>query len=193
MTDTKHSRGHSRKLKVGVGGKPVVGLVVVQSLTISLTMRSILTTRLNLEWTLYSLLFFSQQSWQNEVEMQPTSSLGRATAAQNTDSLQENGPSRHPVAQGTQQAFPAIIPRGKKEATTFPAFHSKNAPVKVSVTGEWALKECEVLNHYFIITSFKLHKRALWFHLKHSVICSYRSSDSLEFTEFIQAIRAFVF
>ena len=106
-------------------------------------MRSILTTRLNLEWTLYSLLFFSQQSWQNEVEMQPTSSLGRATAAQNTDSLQENGPSRHPVAQGTQQAF----------AATFPAFHSKNAPVKVSVTGEWALKECEVLNHYFIITS----------------------------------------
>ena len=49
MTDTKHSRGHSRKLKVGVGGKPVVGLVVVQLLTISLTMRSILTTRLNLE------------------------------------------------------------------------------------------------------------------------------------------------
>lgn len=106
MTDTKHSRGHSRKLKVGVGGKPV-------------------------------------QSWQNEVEMQRTSSLGRATAAQNTDSLQENGPSRHPVAQGTQQAFAATIPRGKKEATTFPAFHSKNAPVKVSVTGEWALKECE--------------------------------------------------
>ncbi|PFX19168.1 Neuron navigator 3 [Stylophora pistillata] len=106
MTDTKHTRGHSRKLKIGVGGKPV-------------------------------------QSWQHEVEMQPTSSLARATAAQNTDSHQESGLSRHPVAQGTQQAFAAINPRGKKEATTFPAFHSKNAPVKVSVTGEWALKECE--------------------------------------------------
>ena len=106
----------------------------------------------------------TQQSWQNEIEPQPTSSLAKVTAAQNTDSHQGDV-SRHPVAQGTtsspKQAFTAANARGRKEATAFPAFHSKNAPVKVSVTGEWALKECEVLNHSFIKTSLKLYKHAL--------------------------------
>ena len=103
-----------------------------------------------------SLWLFPQQSWQNEVEMQPTSSQAKATAAQNTDLHQGDVFSRHPVAQGTttKQAFTAASLRGKREATTFPAFHSKNAPVKFSVTGEWALKECEVHNHYFIKTPY---------------------------------------
>jgi len=52
---------------------------------------------------------------------------------------------RQPVAQGVgaKQAFVAANSRSRKEAAVFPPFHSKNAPVKVSVTGEWALKECE--------------------------------------------------
>ena len=83
------------------------------------------------------------------MELQPTSSLGRVTAAQNTDSSLVDG-LRHPVAEGTasKQAFTYTTAnaRGKREASSFPAFHTKNAPVKVSVTGEWALKECEVLN-----------------------------------------------
>ena len=59
---------------------------------------------------------------------------------------------RHPVAEGSasRQAFTTANARGKREASSFPAFHAKNAPVKVSVTGEWALKECEVLNYNFI-------------------------------------------
>lgn len=95
--------------------------------------------------------FSLQQSWQNEVELQPTSSLGRVTSAQNTDSSLADG-LRQPVAQGvgSKQAFVAANSRSRKEAAVFPPFHSKNAPVKVSVTGEWALKECEVLNYNFI-------------------------------------------
>ena len=96
-------------------------------------------------------MFFLQQSWQNEVELQPISSQGRVTAAQNTDSSSVDG-MRHPVAQGTasKQASTTANTRSRKEAASFPAFHSKNAPVKVSVTGEWALRECEVLNYNFI-------------------------------------------
>lgn len=107
MTDVRHNRGHSRKLKIGVGGQPV-------------------------------------QSWQNEIELQPTSSLGKVTSAQNTDSNLVDG-MRHPVAQGTasKQGFTTVNTRARKEAAAFPVFHSKNAPMKVSVTGEWALKECE--------------------------------------------------
>lgn len=110
MTDAKQVRGHSRKLKIGVGGQQPV------------------------------------QSWNSDVELQPTSSQGKVTAAQNTDlSLPES--LRHPVAQkagvASKQAFTATNARSKRDASAFPAFHNKNAPVKVSVTGEWALKECQ--------------------------------------------------
>ncbi|XP_068720831.1 uncharacterized protein [Montipora capricornis] len=110
MTDAKQVRGHSRKLKIGVGGQQPV------------------------------------QSWNSDVELQPTISQGKVTAAQNTDlSLPES--LRHPVAQkagvASKQAFTATNARSKRDASAFPAFHNKNAPVKVSVTGEWALKECQ--------------------------------------------------
>ena len=120
----------------------------------------------NLEWTLIRNDLCPQQSWQNEVELQPTSSLAKATSAQNTNSHSGDA-SRHPVAQGavsSKQTFATANSRGRKlEATAFPAFHSKNAPVKVSVTGEWALKECEVHNHNLIEASLNLYKHALWF------------------------------
>lgn len=109
MADVKQARGHSRKLKIGVGGQPV-------------------------------------QSWNSDVDLQATISQGNVTAAQNTD-LTSAESARQPVAQGngvaSKQAFTLTSTRSKKDSSSFPTFHSKNAPVKVSVTGEWALKECQ--------------------------------------------------
>ena len=143
MTDVRHNRGHSRKLKIGVGGQPVVSAMKLSLQPLFF----LLHTRSSKLW----LFYFTQQSWQNEIELQPTSSLGKVTSAQNTDSNLVDG-MRHPVAQGTasKQAFTTVNTRARKEAAAFPVFHSKNAPMKVSVTGEWALKECEVLNYNFI-------------------------------------------
>ena len=101
-------------------------------------------------------LIYPQQSWNSDVELQPTSSQGNLTAAQNTDlGLPES--LRHPVAQkagvASKQAFTATNSRSKRNASAFPAFHNKNAPVKFSVSGEWALKECQVVNYNFIQSS----------------------------------------
>lgn len=98
-------------------------------------------------------LISHQQSWNSDVELQATISQGKVTAAQNTD-LTSAESARQPVAQGngvaSKQAFTLTSTRSKKDASSFPTFHSKNAPVKVSVTGEWALKECQVVNCIFI-------------------------------------------
>ena len=79
----------------------------------------------------------SQLSWDNSLELQPTSSLGSVTAAQNT------GPNSRESRQtwATKQAFTT---RKKEREPSFATILSKNAPVKVSVSGEWALQECEV-------------------------------------------------
>ena len=99
---------------------------------------------------------FPQQSWQNDIELQTTSSVGKVTAAQNTDTNLGDA-FRHHVANGTpKQAFAFDSTRARKEGAAFPAFHSKNAPVKVSVSGEWALKECEVCNQSFV-SSLKIY------------------------------------
>lgn len=148
MTDIRNNRGHSRKLKIGVGGQPVVSHALwCCSIYFALCFDS---KNLKSGVNSHPQWLCPQQSWQNEVELQPTSSLARVTSEQNTSSHSADV-SRHPVAEGTafsKQTFAAANPRGRKlEATAFPAFHSKNAPVKVSVTGEWALKECQVHNY----------------------------------------------
>ena len=95
-------------------------------------------------WPGFLTLFSApQHSWDNDIELQPTSSLGFATSAQNTSSNGKDS-SRHVVAQtwlgGSKQAFNSS--RKKDPSANF--LSNKNAPVKVSVTGEWALQECEV-------------------------------------------------
>lgn len=145
MTDVKQARGHSRKLKIGVGGQPVVSILLALRADSTLICCKTVVC-----------LIPHQQSWNSDVELQPTISQGKVTAAQNTDlTLAESV--RQPVAQGngvaSKQAFTITSTRSKKDANSFPAFHSKNAPVKVSVTGEWALKECQVVNYIFIQSS----------------------------------------
>jgi hypothetical protein len=105
-------------------------------------MQSCLILRLSFV-TVFSAL---QLSWDNDIELQPTSSLGSATSAQNT-SYNSKESSRHVVAQtwiGSKQAFSTSRKKDKDSSFATANFLSKNAPVKVSVSGEWALQECEV-------------------------------------------------
>ncbi|XP_031575076.1 uncharacterized protein LOC116308736, partial [Actinia tenebrosa] len=91
-------------------------------------------------------------SWDNDIELQPTSSLGSATSAQNT-SYNGKDSSRHVVAQtwlgGSKEAFNPSRKKDKDSSFATANFLSnKNAPIKVTVTGEWALQECEEFTNW---------------------------------------------
>lgn len=94
----------------------------------------------------FLLGLYFKLSWRDGVELQHTSSSGRATSAQNTGESSDTF--RHPVAgSAVKQAFVSSNARMKKD-NDFQAsvFRPRNAPVRVSVSGEWALQECRVCN-----------------------------------------------
>lgn len=98
--------------------------------------------------------------------MKTTSSSGFATSAENTNFGDER---RHSVANDTwpvtKQAFVKTAKR--KEEASFPAsnvFQGKYAPFRVSVSGEWALKNCQVGHmSYFLVPYAFYAKRSIVF------------------------------